>query len=529
MTKTIFFFLGIIITPLLIAQSNIESTIFGFKTSIPESWNESSRIEFDSEENESSYNFFISPMGKSELDNRLSIVARANGYANSLADVHLFERQRLHREYDNLMVIKETDNMLLVQTLINNEKYSILTLVNFQNGISYLVSFSYVNDEGNLKKASVEAFFNNIAFFVPQVDYSDLDNKINEAPEDAILYLKKAQRKFGFHNFEGGMTDCNELIKFFPMYGEAYYLRGYLHIALGDTISACRDFHASIKEDYAGEPELDEFCNTRRIAEALEEGREEDRNPFGDFDASANHLDYVDSIRKHEFIMLSFGGEPSPEIISNMGHINHLFALDFNQLDSIYMSETGIVKLYAFAIICVKFPKQINSEHKEILKSKGKIMVITRDQKNPHLMPAKEIASLMYQNVKDLEIDKKMQEKTEEVVKTFIVNFSKSPDSYQPISFEQFHIMQTTYGETLKTEKSSESYVIGHRYKIKDINGNSMECYNTFKFNHAFKINIIEGEESNTVWAFPPNIQDWLDKYGKALSDKDKKKLGILD
>ena len=80
---------------------------------------------------------------------------------------------------------------------------------------------------------------------------------------------------------------------------------------------------------------------------------------------------------------------------------------------------------------------------------------------------------------------------------------------------------------TKEKEKNSDSYVIGHRYKINDVNGKPIECYNTFRFDYEFRINIIEGEESNTVSSYPPRVQEWLDKYGKELSNKEKRKLGI--
>ena len=134
----------------------------------------------------------------------------------------------------------------------------------------------------------------------------------------------------------------------------------------------------------------------------------------------------------------------------------------------------------------------------------------------------------MYGSIVVMKEEEKMKSKTEAVVKKLIKNYSKFPDSYQPISFEQFHIPHIADGETLKKEKDSENYVIGHNYAIKDVSGNLVECYNTFKFDHEFHINIIEGEESNTLSAYPPRVQEWLDNYGKSLSDKEKKKLGIL-
>ncbi len=529
MIKSILFFFLLFLTLQLYGQTTYDNSMFGFKMDIPESWKYYGSTEFDESKNECNYIFFLPQKTErvSEWDNSLSFIARGNGYANSLADVHLFERQRLHREFKDLIVIEESNSYLLTQATINGLQYFILTLVNYKNGISYLASFSYQSSEKDVDTTSVSSFFTKISYSPPKVYYDDINAEINENPEDATLYFKKAQRKFDFHEIQSGMEDVNKALELLPLYGEAYYLRGYLHLALGDTVEACRDFHSSIAEDFAGESELMDYCNTRRISEALEESRQE-HNPFERFDPNANHLEYIDSIKNHEYVILSVRGEPNEQVLNYMNQLNHLFMLEYDQLDSLYKAETGVLQLYAFGIICRKFPEQINNDHKKILKNKGGVMVLNRDKKEPHSVPIKEIASIMYGSIEAMEEEKKMKSKTESEVSKLIGNYAKYPESYEPISFEQFHVMHIANGETLKKEKDSEDYVIGHRYRIKDINGNTVECYNTFKFDHEFQINIIEEEESNTVSAYPPRVQEWLDKYGRSLSDKEKKKLGIL-
>lgn len=528
MIKSILFFLLLFLTLQLFAQT-YENNVFGFKIDKPENWEYYGSTEFDEIKNECNYKFFIPLKSEriSEWDNSLSFIARGNGYANTLSDVHLFERQRLQRKFDDLIFIEETNNSFLTQATINDVRYNVFTLVNYHNGIGYISSFSFRSNQKDVDTASARSFFNRIRYSTTKVNYDDIDAEIKESPEDATLYFKKAQRKFNFHDAESGMEDVNKALDMFPFYGEAYYLRGYLNLALGDTVEACRDFYASISEDYEGESELIDYCNTRRISEALEKGRKES-NPFEGFDPTANHIEFIDSLKLHKYIVLSISGEPNAEVITYMNQLNHLFMLEYKPLDSIYKAETGILQLYAFGIMCRKFPEQINNEHKKILKNTNKIMVLNGDQKEPHSVPVNEIASMMYGSIVVMKEEEKMKSKTEAVVKKLIKNYSKFPDSYQPISFEQFHIPHIADGETLKKEKDSENYVIGHNYAIKDVSGNLVECYNTFKFDHEFHINIIEGEESNTLSAYPPRVQEWLDNYGKSLSDKEKKKLGIL-
>lgn len=529
MIKTILSLLLLFFCFQTFAQKTYQNSVFGFSIEIPENWDFYGSNEFDSEKNECIYMFLLPSKSErvSEWDNSLSFIARGNGYANSLADVKLFELELLHQKFDDLKIVEETNSSLLTRATINNVQYNLLTLMNYQNGISYLASFSFQSNQENIDTSSVKSIFGSISYSAPLPVYDDIIADIEKTPEDATLYYKKALREFNFHNINDGMKDVNTALKIFPFYGEAIYLRGYLHLYLGDTVAACRNFNSSIAEYYLGENEVLEYCNTTKISEELEK-REHRNNPFIDFSPEVNHIEYMDSLKKHEFLVLSVSGEANEQVMKYMRELSHLFMLDFEDLDSLYHTETGILQLYTFGIICEKFPDQINSDHKKILKSKNEIMVLTNEQNEPHLMPVKEIAANVYQNIEAHEEEKKMQVKTENEVKKLIKKYSKYPDSYEPISFEKFHSIHIIDGETLKKEKNSEDHVIGHHYRIKDVNGKIIECYNTFKFDHQFRINIIEEEESNTFSAYPPILQQWLDQYGRSLSDKDKKKLGIL-
>lgn len=528
MIKNTFLFLFLALTLKTSAQTVFENSLFGFKFEKPENWIFYGGTEFDYERNQCVYTFHAPPISNEglESDNSISVVARADGYVQSVRDVYLLELQRLHREFDDLIVVLESDSSLIVQYTIQEIPYMMVVYVNYQHEISYLLNYSYPSNQDYFMRDEALNFFRSIEYYPSTKNFSDIDALISKDPEDASLYFSRASLKFCFHEFEASMSDINQALDILPFYGEAYYLRGYLHISLGDTVEACRDFESSANETYLGDMELIDYCNTPRILEALESSSEEN-NLFWDFDPNANHIEYVDSIKKHEFIILSIIGEPSEQVITYMNQMNHFFMLEYEQLDSIFQTETGILKLYSFGILCRKFPKQINKGHKKIFKNENEIMVLKRDQNDLQSIPIKEVASMMYKSIKALEEEKEKELKTEKAVKKFVKNYSKYPKSYESLSFEQFHEMHTANGENLTKEKNSEVYVIGHRYRIKDVNGELVESFNTFKFSYEFKINIIEEEEGNTFSAYPPRVQEWLDKYGKSMKDKDKKKLGI--
>jgi hypothetical protein len=233
---------------------------------------------------------------------------------------------------------------------------------------------------------------------------------------------------------------------------------------------------------------------------------------------------YIDSVRKHHYIIFSFTGTASREVSRYRDHINNHFSrLDYKILDSLYHAEKGILQFYAFLIICKKFPERINDEHKKMLDVGDQIMVLTGSQTEPGMLPKKDIAAMLHKHAMET---LETQKHTEKAVQSFIRDYARFPESYEPILFEKFHLLTTTDPKTGKTDEKTKMHVIGHRYWLKDSLGTTVECYNTFKLNSVFMMNIIEAEESDIFSSFPPKINDWLKLYGRVLSEEDKNRLG---
>lgn len=381
----------------MIAQNRLANTVFGLEMIQPNDWGLYGQTAFDRNRNQCGYIFFLPRDSEptSEWDNSLSIIGRADGFVNSREGVLQSEKQRLSEKFDDLIVINESKRHLLTQATINGASYQIFTLSNYQHGIGYIASFSFRSNTEVIDTNVVKSFFESIKFFKPVPEYEDIDEEIAVTPEDPTLFFKKAKRRFGFYDLKGSIQDLNQAIELFPLYGEAYYLRGYVNLALGDTVEACRDFYSAIEEDYWGESELIDYCNSDAVLEALEDSGEEDI-PYLEFDTNANHLAYIDSVRNHKYFIFSITGEPNQEELTYMDHVNHLAMLEYDQLDNLVRTETGILRLYAFSILCNKFSNQISREHKKILKSKEKVRVLSTMFHKSKMKPVKEIASMMY-------------------------------------------------------------------------------------------------------------------------------------
>ena len=95
------------------------------------------------------------------------------------------------------------------------------------------------------------------------------------------------------------------------------------------------------------------------------------------------------------------------------------------------------------------------------------------------------------------------------------------------INFDGFHTYSNYDFETGETEEESLVHAITITYRLKDNSGNMCEQINTIKIDHNMNIMIIEEEESDTVSSYPPRIKEWLDKYGRKLSKKDKQHLKL--
>lgn len=231
---------------------------------------------------------------------------------------------------------------------------------------------------------------------------------------------------------------------------------------------------------------------------------------------------YIDSLSKHRYVIVSWEGTPNAEISRYSKQIKHFLMLDYSVLDSLYNIKSGVLQFYAFAAICRNFPEKVNKKHKRLFKSKSEIMALTGTDMKPKMLPMKDVADMAYKNAQE---KLKLKKQTENAIQSFIRDYAKFPESYKSISFENFHLLSTIDPKTSKTDEKSKMYVIGHHYQLKDSLGIKMECFNTFKLNSEFMINVIEAEESDTYSSFPPRINEWLKLYGRILTEEDKKKI----
>lgn len=238
--------------------------------------------------------------------------------------------------------------------------------------------------------------------------------------------------------------------------------------------------------------------------------------------SAQDNKSYVDSVSKHRYIIVSWDGTPNAEISRYSKHIKYFLQLEYRVLDSLYDIKSGVLQFYAFAAICRNFPEKVSRKHERLFRSKSEIMALTGTDTKPKLLPVKDVADMTYENAQE---KLKLKKQTENAIQSFILDYAKFPESYKSISFDRFHLLTTIDPKTAKTDEKTKMYVIGHHYQLKDSLGVVVECFNTFKLNSEFMINVIEAEESDTYSSFPPRINEWLKLYGRNLTEDDKKKI----
>lgn len=441
-----------------------------------------------------------------------------------MATFKKYRKQKLADRFPEIDFFEDDDSTFSAYLTINNKPYVLYYCFNFVNGVGYVSNYS---NSRNLftqeDKKRVKSLFQSIDFFIPEVDYSEIDQLILEDPEDATLHYDKAKRAFDYRNLELCLTECTAAIDLFPFYGEAFYLRAKVHLYLNDTLNACRDFSAALSEDFYSE---ENFPNFDRICENVDVWGEPEPL-FPEFDENADHFAYVDSVSQHPYVITGGSSEPSDELKDQMEQVTHFYFLDYNQLNQAFADGNDIVKLYSFGLIVHRFPGQLNKEHKKLLKSKNLVDVYhgyddgIQEQKVSDL--AKEIYAFMSYQKKEA----KAQVKVEKAIEKFIRKNAQFPESFEKVEFSDFRTLRIYDPEIDETEKNSESYSIKLNYTIKNKLGELVEAFHVFKLDYAFAINIIEEKMSGTVSSYPPEIEEWLELYGHELSVKEKSKFGL--
>lgn len=238
--------------------------------------------------------------------------------------------------------------------------------------------------------------------------------------------------------------------------------------------------------------------------------------------------DIVTTLSECDCMVLGMRGELTEKEKQMVTHGQALiFGRPFHELDSLYQHGNDIIQLYAFGGICTAHPDSITDAHLKILEKEGTVNIYRQDGGE---MPKESISNIAKQMHHSIIVRKKQQAiqvKVEELIESFIMHYSEHPKTYLSKEFYGYHVYSVHNEVTLEKEKGSEVYSIGHRFNIKNKAGETGEFTAWFKVDSDFTIVIIEPEKSNRVSVYPPQLDWWLNNYGRELSLKDRADLKL--
>jgi hypothetical protein len=120
---------------------------------------------------------------------------------------------------------------------------------------------------------------------------------------------------------------------------------------------------------------------------------------------------------------------------------------------------------------------------------------------------------------------KERQTKCEVAVSNYIKKYAQYPMSYESIEFSEYTEM---CGERNGVKiPNSEDYIIFHRHKLKDLNGQIKTFAGYFYVTYDFLVGIIEIEKSNSIKTWPPETKVWTSLFGRPLNAEDSLEISI--
>jgi hypothetical protein len=206
-----------------------------------------------------------------------------------------------------------------------------------------------------------------------------------------------------------------------------------------------------------------------------------------------------------------------------LSRIDAIHGRTFAVLDSLFIHSDTLIKLYAFKGICSSYPDSLREDHLKILSYGGNVKIYQQGTNQFPSMKVSEVAAINYRRVEKYKKQDAIEIKIKERIKSFILEYSRYPKSYISISYNNF--LCDNYGEI----ENSKIYSIMHIYKIKTNKGDLIEHKARFTLDNSNNIIDINEYESLVIEEQEqlPQLDWWLNIFGRKLNNRDKKTLGI--
>lgn len=217
-------------------------------------------------------------------------------------------------------------------------------------------------------------------------------------------------------------------------------------------------------------------------------------------------LDSLEVLKKVGGFVDGYTNPPTKEEIRYYKITQMLFGLPYSNIRSLLRDKNKYLKVYGFSLLTRLYFDSLTKADLQIFGDTDKLFMYTQKGVVDAGITIGQYCQMAYGSVIEEHKLSGKKKNIEVSVKDFIKTHSQFPDSYQPISFDKF---------TWIGDGDDISFEIQHTYKLKQRNGKEIQAANYFILDKNFRVMLIEVNRSTTTKVDPPQIEEWMLKFGK--------------
>ncbi len=184
-----------------------------------------------------------------------------------------------------------------------------------------------------------------------------------------------------------------------------------------------------------------------------------------------------------------------------------LWGLLFTEAKKLMEDKNKFARVYGFSVVTRFYFDSLNKSDLQIFNDTAQLPLYT-----PHGIMDVDITVGQYCKMaytSTIEVHQNLAKEKDVVasIKQFIKANSQYPDTYEPIAFTNY-----AWGGN----EDDLFFEIQHKYKLKQVDIKPVDVTNYFILDKQFQIMLIEISRSTTIKVDPPQIEEWVNKFGKA-------------
>ena len=198
-----------------------------------------------------------------------------------------------------------------------------------------------------------------------------------------------------------------------------------------------------------------------------------------------------------------------------------LWSLSKTQSEKLLTDSNVIKRLYGFSTLCKTYYGRMKPTDLDIFNDTTSLMMYANGQLIHMDMTTGDYARMVYQSAIAEHSKDVTKEMVEKAVSEFIRAYAAYPKSYVPGSYADFS--KGYLGDGPK----ADHWEIKHTFSLADTSGQLREVSYYFIFDSFVNVNLIESERSDAIHSARPRYGDWLNTFGRTLTDDDRNMLKL--